>query len=127
MAVDGANRHDMKLVGPTRKAMRVNRPRPTAANPQHMCMDKGYDYPEIRDLIEAKKYVAHLKARGEEEKERKKNKRFRARRWVVERTHSWLNRFRKILVRFEKRVENYEGLLHIACAVIAFRAAGVLG
>lgn len=127
LAIDGANRHDMKMVAATIEAMMVKRPRPTTAEPQHMCMDKGYDYPEIRDLIEAKKYVAHIKARGGEEKERRKNKRFKARRWVVERTHSWLNRFRKVLVRFEKKVENYESLLHIACAVIAFRAAGVLG
>lgn len=127
MAVEGANRHDMKLVKPTMDAMIVKRPRPRPGKPQAMCLDKGYDYPEIRDLIEAKKYIAHIKARGDEERERKRNKRFKARRWVVERTHSWLNRYRKIMVRYEKKHENYEALLHIACAVIAFRAAGVLG
>lgn len=117
----------MKMAKPTLEAMIVKRPRPTSEYPQHMCLDKGYDYPEIRDMIEARKYIDHIKARGEEEKERKTKKGYKARRWVVERTHSWLNRFRKILVRFEKSVENYEALLHIACAVIAFRAAGVFG
>jgi putative transposase len=51
----------------------------------------------------------------------------RARRWVVERTHSWLNRFRRILVRWEKKAENYIALLHFACALIALRAAGLFG
>ena len=52
---------------------------------------------------------------------------FKARRWVVERTHSWLNRFRRILVRWDKSPDNYIAFLHFACALIAFRAAGLLG
>lgn len=52
----------------------------------------------------------------------KKHKRwYRPKRWVVERTHSWLNRFRKLLVRYEKLAESYEGLLEIACAIIVFQ------
>ena len=46
---------------------------------------------------------------------------YRARRWVVEAAHSWMNRFRRLLVRWEKRVENYVGMLHLACAVIVWR------
>ena len=52
---------------------------------------------------------------------------YRARRWVVERTHSWMNRFRRILIRWEKKTANYEAMLHLACAFITFRAARVLG
>ena len=52
---------------------------------------------------------------------------YRARRWVVERTHSWMNRFRRLLIRWEKKVENYVAMLHFACAWITFRAAGVFG
>ena len=52
---------------------------------------------------------------------------FKARRWVVERTHSWMNRFRRILVRWEKKVANYKGMLHLVCAFIAFKQAGLLG
>ena len=51
----------------------------------------------------------------------------KARRWVVERTHSWMNRFRRILIRWEKKPENYIAMLHFACALIAFRAAGLFG
>ena len=49
------------------------------------------------------------------------------RRWVVERTHSWMNRFRRVLVRWEKKVENYFGMLHFVCAWITYRSAGLLG
>ncbi|MFH0910354.1 MAG: IS5/IS1182 family transposase, partial [Planctomycetota bacterium] len=43
------------------------------------------------------------------------------------RTHSWLNRFRRILIRWEKKCENYLALLHFTFALIAFRASGLLG
>jgi transposase len=66
-------------------------------------------------------YIPHVRQRGEEVKAKKRNPRYRPRRCVVERTHSWLNRFRKLLVRFDKRAESYEALLELACALIAFR------
>lgn len=47
----------------------------------------------------------------------------RARRWVVERTHSWMNRFRRLLMRWEKRADTYIAMLHLACALIMWRAA----
>ena len=51
LAVDGANRHDMKLVRPTLETIIVARPQPTEDEPQGMCLDKGYDYDEVRDLL----------------------------------------------------------------------------
>jgi transposase len=45
---------------------------------------------------------------------------------VVERTHSWLNRFRKLLVRFEKHEMSYDGLLELACALIVYRQVVVI-
>ena len=51
----------------------------------------------------------------------KRNRGKRARRWVVERIASWLNRYRRILVRWEKKVENYEALLHFVFAHILWR------
>ncbi len=44
-----------------------------------------------------------------------------ARRWVVERTGSWHNRFRKLLVRWEKKAQNYLALVHLACCFIVYR------
>lgn len=68
-----------------------------------------------------RQYVPHVRQRGEEMKAKRQNPQYRPHRWVVERTHSWLNRYRKLLVRYEKRADSYEGLLEIACALITFR------
>lgn len=127
MAVAGANRHDMKLVEATLQNLSLEPPEPTTARPQHLCLDKGYDYPEVRELVAAWGYTVHLKTRGEEAQNKAQLPGYRARRWVVERTHSWLNRFRRLLIRWEKRPENYEAMLHLACAWITLRAAGLFG
>jgi len=117
----------MKLVEATVLSLIVARPQPTAEKPQHLCLDKGYDYDEVRALIAAWGYTAHIRARGEEAQEKREIAGYRARRWVVERTHSWLNRFRRVLIRWEKKLENYLAMLHFACAWISFRAAGLFG
>ena len=127
VAVDGANRHDMKLVRPTLDSVVVARPEPTPEQLQGMCLDKGYDFDEVRRTLEEFGFTAHIRSRGEEAKAIKQEAGFRARRWVVERTHGWLNRFRRILVRWDKSPENYIAFLHFACALIALRAAGLLG
>lgn len=127
LAVDGANRHDMKLVRATIDSIVAERPEPTEEAPQGMCLDKGYDYDEVRAILDEFGFTAHIKARGDEAKELKAEAGKRARRWVVERSHSWMNRFRRILVRWDKKAENYIALLHFACALIAFRAAGLFG
>ena len=130
MEVGGANRPDMKLVEATLKSIPVERPEPTVDEPQHLCADKGYDYPTVRELVAAWGYTAHIplkKARGAEVVEREKVPGYRARRWVVERTHSWMNRFRRLVIRWDKKVPNYKAFLHFACAWITYKAAGVLG
>ncbi len=127
VAVDGANRHDMKLVEPTLQAMVVERPEVTHENSQNMCLDKGYDYPQIHELVVEWKYIPHIKARGEETSAKERIPGYRCRRWVVERTHSWMNRFRRLLIRWEKKADNYLALVHFACAYITFHAAGVFG
>ena len=66
--------------------------------------------------------TAHVRSRGEEAKAIKREAGFRARRWVVERTHSWLNRFGRILTRWEKRADTYRAMLHLACGLITWRA-----
>jgi transposase len=116
----------MKLVRETIENIIVDRPEPTEEQPQGMCMDKGYDYQEVRDTLQEFGFTAHIRSRGEEAKALKKEAGERAHRWVVERTHSWMNRFRRILTRWEKKAENYAAFLHFACALIAFRAAGLL-
>jgi putative transposase len=127
LAVDGANRVDFKMTQETIQSIPVARPVPTPEKPQGMCQDKGYDYEEVRALLQAFGFTAHIRARGEEAQAIKKEAGFKARRWVVERTHSWMNRFRRLLIRWEKKAANYLGLLHLACAYITYRQSGLLG
>ncbi len=127
LAVAGANVNDFKLARETIESVPVARPRPTRNEPQNLCLDKGYDYAEPRALVQEFKFTAHIRSRSEEATAIKKAAGFRARRWVVERTHSWMNRFRRILVRWEKRADTYVAMLHFALALITWRACGLLG
>jgi transposase len=127
LVVAGANRPDLKLVEETLKSIVVKRPRPTKKKSQGMCLDKGYDYAEVRDTLQEFGFTAHIRARGEEAQALKRHAGARARRWVVERTHSWMNRFRRVLIRWDKKGETYLAFLHFACALIAFRASGLFG
>jgi transposase len=127
MAVSGANVHDKHLVRETIESIPVDRPEPTKKQPQNICQDKGYDYPDVRELVAEYGYTAHIPARGTDPAKQKKMPGYRARRWVVERTHSWFNRFRRLLIRWEKKVSNFKAFLHFACAWVTYRAAGVLG
>lgn len=127
LAIEGANRHDMKLVRATIESLVVVRPEPTKEFPQGMCLDKGYDYDEVYAILQEFGFTAHVRPRGEEAKAIKREAGFKARRWVVERAHSWMNRFRRLLVRWDKNPENYLAFLHFACGLIAFRAAEFFG
>jgi hypothetical protein len=69
----------------------VERPEPTKRKGQGMCPDKGYDSGEVRDLVKEFGYTAHIRSRGQEAQAMKHEAGFKARRWVVERTHGWLN------------------------------------
>jgi hypothetical protein len=117
----------MRLVEPTLKHLAVRRPRPKRGRRRQLfCGDKGYDYPDVRALLRPFGCTLHIKSRGEDGRERRSNPRYRARRWVVERSHSSMNRFRQLLSRWEKKAINDETFLHLACAW-TFREAGVIG
>lgn len=121
IVVSGANVHDVKLLEPTMDGIMFERSQEEDAVEQHLCADKGYAGEPADQAIRERDYIPHVRQRGEEIDAKKKNPEYRPRRWVVERTNSWLNRFRKILVRFEKSTESYEALLELACALISFR------
>ena len=127
LAVAGANRHDCKRVRETSERIPVKRPAPTPTTPQGMCWDTGDDDDEGRDVLAECGCPAHIRARGEEAKALKQDAGCRARRGVVERTHRWMNRFRRVLIRWDKNVRNDLGFLHVACAYITYRQAGLLG
>ena len=118
--MSGAQRHDVALLEPTLDRVVIRRPRPRPGARQHLCADKGYTGHPADQAVRARGYVPHIPQRGQVPTCRR-HRHGRPRRWVVERTHSWLNRYRKLLVRFEKTDTSYEGLLELACALIAYR------
>jgi putative transposase len=126
LCVAGSNRNDFKLLRETIQSIALERPMPTVEREQGMCLDKGYDYDEVREILAEFGFTAHIRARGEEAQAIKREAGYKARRWVVERTHSWMNRFRAILIRWEKKAANFLALLHLSCAYITFKQAGLL-
>jgi putative transposase len=125
VVVAGANRHDMKRLADTVDAVVIERPEPTAQAPQPVCLDKGDDDAECRQVAEPQAYSPHIRSRGEEPRERREIPGYRARRWGVEVCHSWLNRVRKLLVRFETKLETHLALLQCACAYMMLKRAEV--
>lgn len=99
----------------------VKRANPPQRRHKHLCADAGYTGKAALEIIERQGYIPHVKGRGEEAKELKKGSTKKARRWVVEVAHSWFNRFRKLLVRYEKFDRSFIALNHLAAAIIAFR------
>lgn len=84
---------------------------------QNLCLDRGYDSHEIECEVVKRRYIPHILHRGKEKEYGEKKRR----RWVVERTNSWHNRFRKLLIRYEKKSENYLGIVQLACCMIIYR------
>ena len=122
IVVTGANRHDVTQLKAVLENIVVNRP----DSEQHLCADKGYKGKPALLIILSERYIPHVKQLNEEVQEKRDNPNYKARRWVVEVSHSWFNRFRKILVRFEKLNERYEALLFMAASIIAFRKVGFI-
>ena len=101
--------------------MVVERPEPTQEAPQHLCLDKGYDTPTGERVALEAGYVPHIRRIGEETSDENADKTHPARRWVVERTLAWLSRWRGLLIRWEKKADNYLASLKLACALIWYR------
>jgi len=118
----GANLNDHKLARATLESIPIARPEPTPERPQGLCLDKAYDNREVRELLAEFGFTAHIRCRGEEARAIAREAGYRARRWVVERTHSWLNRYRALLIRWSKKPENHLALLHLACTLITWKA-----
>ena len=126
VAVDGANVPDQKLVATTLDGIPIERPEPTPKEPQHLCLDKGYAGEPVDREVRQRGYEPHVPCKANEAP-KPKHRRGKARRWKVERTHSWLNRARRLLIRWEKKVANYIGFLHLQFAIVTLRTAKVLG
>ena len=134
--ITSASTHDIKVVTEIIDNVVVKRPnlssfkkerRGRRKQYQHLCFDRAYNSKSVKQAIIKRGFVPHIphkRKRGEKkvDKEKVSIKRYPARRLqVVERTNSWHNRFRKLFTRYEKKVENYLGLLQLSCSIIIYR------
>lgn len=121
LTVTGANAHDSKGLAPTLDAIVVKRHNPSRRRNKHLCADAGYRGAKHLETIEDHGYIAHVVGRQTERENKKRHPHKKARRWVVEVCHSWFNRFRKLLVRYEKLDRSFLALNHLAAAIITLR------
>ena len=121
LVVTGANRHDSVALDSLLKARIIE---PTQDTPQNLCLDAAYVGKE--KVVEANGSIPHIRPRGEEKKLIEKDPTFKARRWVVELAHSWFNRFRKLVPRYEKTDLSYNGLCALAAAMIVLNKVIVI-
>jgi putative transposase len=105
----------------TLEAIVVERPKPSPEAPQHLCLDKAYDNPTSHTAAMEAGYTLHIRRIGEEKCDLDGNKSYPARRWVVERTLSWLSRWRGLLIRWDKKPDNYLAMLKLACGLLWYR------
>jgi putative transposase len=122
IVVDGANALDARLLAATLDAVVVERPRPTEAKPQHLCLDKGYDNWMGRQAALEHGYTPHIRRIREEKRAKDEEPSYLPRRWVVERTFAWLSKCRAILVRYDKKACNYLAMLKLACVLLWYRS-----
>ncbi len=121
VVVTGANRHDRKKLATLLDATVVE-PAPVAA--PHLVLDRGYDYPSCRDEAIARGFTPHIPPKASAEHPLPPPgapDRHPPRRWVVEGAHSWFNRFRRLLTRWEKRAATYLGFVQLAACLIVYR------
>jgi putative transposase len=120
LVVAGANVNDHKVLPSTFDSLPVHRPEPESGPVQNLCLDAAYDCNEVRRWGDKFHLRLHIRPRRPPATPLKKSRRKKARRWVVERSHSWMNRFRRILIRWEKREDTYLAMLHLALGIITW-------
>ena len=129
IVVTGANRHDVSQLAAVlggRIVEPVVEDDEGEKGEEHLCADAAYAGDEPKKIMIAAGYTPHVRPRGEEKQEKVSNPDFKARRWVVEVSHSWFNRFRKLIIRYEKLDVTHMALTHLAAAIIALRKVGII-
>jgi transposase len=111
LIVTGAHRHDVSQLEGVLDALIL----PPQQDP-FLYADRGYEGEPAQTILASYGYRSRVRR-----KKRKRGRPPKNRRWVVEAVHSWFNRFRKRLVRYEKLAESYEALVHLAAAIICWR------
>jgi len=117
--ITGANEHDKWSADDLIVHIVAKRPN----SEQHFCADKGYDYEDVHQFVGLQNYIEHIKHRRRRNEPKEEcpipgEKSFPARRWVVERTFSWLAKRRSIATRWCKKPHNWLAFVHMACSQI---------
>ena len=120
IVVTGANRHDVAKLADVLDGRIVVSPEEWKGK-ENLCADAGYVGEKHRQTMIDHGYIPHVRPRGEEIEEKEKNPEYKPRRWIVEVSHSWFNRFKKLKERFEKKAKNFLALHHLAACIIALR------
>ncbi len=126
LIVTGASVHDSKKLGAGLDAIMVAHEDPPQRRKKHLCADAGCRGVSKRDSIVSRGYIPHVVDRRTEADNMRFHPEQKAHRWVFEASHGWFNRFRKLLVRYEKLERSYVALCHLAAAIIALRKISVL-
>lgn len=138
--ISPASTHDIKRVIDVVDNTVIKRPRSSSRSKpktrrrllQHLCLDKGYKSEHKEQELINRGYILHIPFKKKKKKKKRKGedskeiaipnrKKYSPKRWVVERTNSWHNRFRKLFTRYEKKDENYLGLVQLSCCMIIYR------
>lgn len=123
--VTAANRHDVTQLGMVLARQRLWYPPPVVRRSKHLCADAGYRGAAAEAMMARAGYIPHIQSRAWEARQRRHHPNKRAHRWIVEVAHSWFNRSRKLLVRYEKLARSFLALHHLAAAIIGFRKVQV--
>lgn len=124
VVLTGANRHDKISAMELIVSVVLKRP---AHREQHLCADKAYDSDDLREFVDSAGYIEHIKVnprqKGSERpsSEESSKRVYPARRWIVERTISWLVKRRSLRTRWAKKAENWLALIQLACSHIYWR------
>jgi IS5 family transposase len=102
-------------------ALVVKYPSPSCRCNKHLCADAVYSGAPAAAVMAREGYLPHVRSRTQEVRQYMRHPRRRAHRWIVEVAHSWFNRFRKLLVRYEKLERSFIALNHLAAAIIVRR------
>lgn len=121
LIVTAANVNDGKRLDEVLDAIVVKRDLTPIRRSKHLCADAGYRSADNLRIIEGQGYIPHVVDRRQESNAKRRDPSKKARRWVVEVCHSWFNRFRKLLVRYEKLHRSFVALNMLAAAIICFR------
>lgn len=113
----GANRHDSAVfeeIVDAIRPIRRTRGRPRT-RPAKLHADKAYDIPRCRQALTRRHIAVRIARKGVESSER-----LGRHRWVVERTLAWLNRYRRLSIRYERREDIHQAFLTLGCSLICF-------